>query len=437
MAATCSPRQIVATLVVFLVSVFWHPSQLSADGFSGVELPPVGTRLGEFAHIEPIGLDNRGRIVGGASLVIEESPGVFGDWVGFRFDPRSGVSSVLDPLDSLHTDAIAVNDRGAIFGVASGRHFNRKELFVHSDKAGFDFLRHGSKKWIRRGFWLHALTNNGNLAGTSPDRSGRQALLLYIEGQGWLDIWKQQTPLSGYIDHILVNDLGDFAVQAYEGLFVSLGGGRPERIGPEGFDFTLEALGNRRQVIGAYKRQPRHNWDIGGQNRPFVFTSQGGFVDILPKGFKHGKARWISKNGVIRGTATRRGDGDTLFRWDPVDGFESVGLKQALEDARPELTFRSAKVVDVNDRGELIAVVRVRPRNIISCWGTHSGKAFFYFDPEQGTVDLQRAVDEADLDLTIFEIVDLNDKGQIVVRACRSDTPSPGLPWTGVLLTPR
>jgi len=437
MMASCSPRQIVVTLALLLVSIFWQPAPASAAGFSAVELPPVETRLGDFTHIDPIGIDNRGRVVGGASLVIEESPGVFGDWVGFRFNPKSGLSIVLDPLDGLHTDAIAVNDRGMIFGAASGRHFNRAELFVHSDKAGFDFLENGSKKWIRRGFQLYAMTDNGNLVGSSSGRSRRWAPLLYLEGQGWINVWKQHTPVPGSVDDMRVNDLGDFALQTYEGVFVSLGGGRLERIGPEGFDFTLEALSKQRQVIGAYKRQSRHKWDIGGSNWPFVFTPTGGFVNILPDGFKHGSARWISKGGVIRGTATRKRGSDTLFRWDPGDGFETVDLKQAFDESPGEHTFRSAKVVDLNDRGELIAVVRVRPRNIATCWGTRGAKAFFYFDPRQGFVDLQQAVDGAGLDLRIFEVVDLNDKGQVVARACRSDAPSPGFPWTGVLLTPR
>ncbi len=436
--ASPSPRRFLVTLALLGLPVLLCPTLAFADGFSAFELPPVETRLGDFAHIDPIGIDNRGRVVGEASLVIEQSPGVFGEWVGFRFNPKSGLSSVLDPLDGLHTDVWAVNDRGMIFGVVSGRNFNQRKLFLYSDKAGFDLLENGSKKWIRRGFWLHALTENGNLAGTAPGRSGphSQALLLYREEQGWLNVWKQEEPLTGYVDEFLVNDSGDFALQSYEGVFASLGGGRPERIGPEGSDFTLEALGNRREVIGAYRRQSRHKWDIGGSDRPFVFSSQRGFVDILPKGFKHGRARWISKNGTIRGTATRKRGSDTLFHWDPVDGFESTDLKQAFEKSG-ELKFLSAKVVDVNDRGGLIAAVKVRPRNVTTCWGTHGAKAFVYFDPQQGFVDLQEAVDEADLDLTIFEVVDLNDRGDIVARACRSDAPSPGLPWTGVLLRSR
>jgi hypothetical protein len=439
MMVSHSSRRFLVAMALLWLPVLIHPPPASADGFSAVELPPVETRLGDFTHIDPIGIDNRGRVVGGASLPIESSPGVFGEWAGFRFNPKSGLSSILDPLDGLHTDIWAVNDRGMIFGSVSGRNFNQQKLFLYSDEAGFDFLENGSKKWIRRGFWLHALTDNGNLAGTAPGRSGRhsQALLLYREGQGWLNVWKREEPLPGYVDEFLVNDLGDFALQSYEGVFASLGGSRPERIGPEGFDFSLEALGNRNEVIGAYKRQSRHNWDIGGANRPFVFTPKRGFVDILPDGFKHGSARWISKNGAIRGTATRERGGDTVFRWDPVDDFESVDLKQAFEEGGGERTFRSAKVIDVNDRGQLIAVVRVRPRNITTCWGARGARLFVYFDPRQGFVDLQQAVDEAGLDLRIFEIVDLNDKGHIVVRACHSDVPSPGLPWTGILLRPR
>ena len=403
-----------------------------ADGFSALELPPVETRIGQFIEVEPSGIDRRGRVIGGAWPFDEQSPGSFGEWVGFRFYPKTGITRVIDPTEAFHTDFYKVTNRGLAYGESFPRSPRQQELFLHSDKAGFDFLEKGSTRRIRRNFAPDHLTEKGNLSGTVVGDP-----FLYLKGRGWIDLWERHEPVAEYLEKVLVNDRGDFALESPIETFVSLNGGNLERIGPEGSYVALEALGKRGQVIGSYRHPPRHIWEGPGPDRPYVFTLNDGFVDILDGGLEQGVARWIGKGGAIYGTATRDRGGDTLFRLDPGGALETVDLRRAFDESIAGYTFRSAKVVDVNKRGQLVAAVTVRPRNITTCWGTRGSELFVYFDQEQGFLNLQEAVDEADLDLLIFEIVDLNDRGHIVARACRAGEPSPGWPWTGVLLRPR
>ncbi|MCP4204016.1 MAG: hypothetical protein GY769_19020 [bacterium] len=415
------------------------PLFAAPDGFSAIELPPVETRMGDFRDVQPTGIDNRGRVVGGASLWEEESPFSFDYWTGFRFDSDTGVSSVVDPFDTLVTDVYLVNRRGTSFGEtfrpAYWRGKLRTELFLYNPDSGFDLLRKGSKRWIRNGFIFHDLTDGGNLAGVARPRAGKRlAALLYLGDRGWIDLAKQYGRLPGWVEEIRVNDAGEFALEIYPNVLIPGQRKSLERFGPEGFEFFLEELGANGEVIGYYTRPALHKYDSGGPPRPYVHTPKQGFVDILPSGFESGWARWISKAGVVRGTAIRDRSGDTVFSWDAAGGFESVNLKEAFEDTGSELTFRHATVIDVNDRGDFIAEIKTRrPWSTPRCTVTRKGVLFVYFDSGQGLVDLQQVIDENGLDLEIFDVVDLNDRGEVVARACRGQDQ----PRTGVLFVPR
>jgi hypothetical protein len=279
------------------------------------------------------------------------------------------------------------------------------------------------------------------LAGLSFDKNGEWAVVVYDPRHGWhgwrdwRDLWDSTSSRPQKIAKLLVNDRGDCALGASSGVVLATesGGSLRPIPGPAGHEFTLEALGPDGEVVGSYRRQPRHQLDRGGKPRPFVYSPRRGFVDLLPDELTRGSAKWISTSGVIRGPAQRLRDRDTLFAWDPANGFTAVDLRAAYEATGKQPRFRWAEVIDVNERGDFIAQVRVTPRPRSRCLGLDKRELFVYYDPRQGFVDLQQAVDQSGLDLEIAKLVALNDHAQIVAHACRAGNTPP----TGIVLTPR
>ncbi|MFQ5528497.1 MAG: hypothetical protein ACE5GX_19865 [Thermoanaerobaculia bacterium] len=401
------PPRILVSLLALLGSSILGPAARAQPGdFSVVELPAIPTRMGEFTDVTPAGIDEQGRVIGFSFFWEEANPHVFSYWVGFRFDPQSGTVVAHDPLNGLHSSAHMVNERGMFSGRSDGQKFHRQELFLHTDEGGIDLLRKRSKQWIRRNFQMHSLASNGYLAGLSFRRTGRQAPLLHLGRRGWIDLARRHDLPHRNYERIQVNRHADYAYQTGLEVYAGANLGPPERIGPDGFDFTLEAIGRSGEVIGGYERSSLHKFDVGGPKRPFLYTDDQGFRDILPADLRHGTARWITKDGTVIGTATRVRARDTVFRW--RDGVSDwVDLRQVLEDAGRDETFRTAKVVDANSSGAFIAEYKVRPTLPTQCFLSGTDPLFFYFDARQGLVDLQQSVDAAGLDLKLLEVVGL------------------------------
>lgn len=416
-------------LFAAVLSALW-PMGAAGLEFSAEELPPVVTRVGELAMLQPLAINNRGQVLGGAD--VWDGSWTSDYWVAFRFDPDSGSISV-DPGDGLHSEAFALDERGGVVGSTCGWHCRRDRIFRYTDDQGFDFLREGSTGWIRRSFFPTSVTARGDMAGYAYRNSGREAAVLYLGKTGWVDLASLDRRLIPGPDGFFLNAEGDFVLATWTGAYGVFGGGPVIEIGPDGLQTTIEALGAGGEVVGEV-HTPAPWKGVPGPRRAFVYTPGGGFREIHPSRLKESIARWVTASGVVGGIASRMQGGDTFFTYGPRRGLKLVNLRRELRRLYPGWKLLWADLDDMNEHLQVVGTLRARlPKAQVAAGEKRNRDVRFLLDPEAGMVDLQRVVDQAGLELELFaRPVDLNDRGQVLLRAGRADGS-----WSGVVITPR
>lgn len=404
---------IVTTCLVLLAALGAAVADAQRPRYVLHRLEPLETPVGVLDQVRALDLNDRGQIVGRA-----HNGGFGGTFhsAAFLFTPGVGMKD-LDPDGAYLSRALAVNDRGLVFGVVSGPfgpagRVSQKDVFLYEPGEGFTFL--GTNPRLRRQFSFSDLNNRGEVVGTLvARRRDRNLPYLYTPDQGWIDL-RFAHPRLAQIESSqphLLDDRGDVVL------------------------FTADALGDDEFLRQVYVLHPDGALDeiegrFGVHTRPVhrsPLNRTGGLLDnlrtwsgfrtrlylpgkgwrfLLPRDVGPDVSSWIGSTGLIGGLLHGGQYWDSVFTYDERRE-PKLRIEITPEDSRAFVGAETFGVIvwDMNDRGDFIGEVRA----LRSAW--------FVYSRETGLQDLQAIVDESGGgDLTLLAARRINKRGQILLH---------------------
>jgi len=383
-------------------------------------LPVLETPQGILPNVVGVEMNDSGQVAGWALDSLLGS-------AAFRFTSGSEMLN-LDPHGILNSTGHYLDPSGQVFGLAS-----IDEPFLYTDAAGYDFIRDRPVD-----FFALELSDRGELIGITRETRP----FIYSTAAGWLDLSDvnplfQENPTFAK----LINNDGDivFTMNRPPGTqesSVLLNGRRLVDLGDFGFPMNVpDAIDRVGRIVGLAEKSLSPDASVssrdGRQSRAYYFSPKLGVVDIHPKRFKDSYAGWIQSRGKTAGgsMARRRHDQfDTIFTYHPSSGME---IRATRREFKRFVRRRGAKldhisITDMNDRLEFVGPV----------WSTDDDRdenpfATFLSRPEGGLHSLQDIVDAMGVEAVVEAVMDINNKGQILIGVALPDGRS-----SAAILTP-
>lgn len=292
--------------------------------YSVTEIPPLGGPA-----VTPVALNERGQVVGAASVDATETR--------HAFLYSDGLTQDLGTLGGRESSASDLNDAGEVVGTAqNAAGFDR--AFLYRNGAMQDLGTLGG--WFSEARGVNAA---GEVAGQSADRDGFYLGFLYSNGT----MHSLGTLGGDYSDARAVNDQGHVTGRARtaanderayvhrDGVMRDIGAGRP------GMGIWTEDINERGDVVGMWVPETGYAGYTG-------FLYRDGVMRELVPG-RYTEPKQINDAGVVVGYA-HFGNAGHAFAW-----HETVGLVDLNERIDPALGFTLRVAEDINDRGQIVA----------------------------------------------------------------------------------
>ena len=367
---------------------------------------------GELTRVNAAGLNDRGQVVG----TFESDAG---DTVAFRV--ASGAEAeLLDPQGQQNTRGLAINDAGDVFGLLmNGNGSAQTGFFVFTGGGGFDLLGQGADNRIRTTFRFEDMNSSADLAGSVIRGANRERPYLYTAEDGWIELTDVDSRFRRFSIRVaLVNDRGDLVFHrppsgspAISETFL-LRGSEVFEVGDFGqFDNTPRAVNRAGRTVGS---------SVSSDDKKphaYVYSGPGGrLIDIHPPRFDSSDAVYVTAKGIVGGTIASADKTDTIFTWDNRRQ-RRMKLQARGPDFRrllaPEgLTLDSIDTVRMNERLEFVGRLIATNNEVLFL-------RWFYYSPATGLVDVQDLLEAAGSDGIVFEVIDMNDWGAMLLLVDR------------------
>ena len=310
----------------------------------------------------------------------------------------------LQPATAEQSRALAINERGQVYGLAFGPEGER-DVFIETPGKGFDFLENGKGDRIRRHFRMTDMNDVGDLVGHVAGTA-----VIYTAEEGWRNLAKLDSRIRSPRQ---INNRGDFLFMVAQPGGVQLSflwaDGELFELGDTEVRVSVPAdLNEAARVAGIYR-------DEANRQRAYVFAPKAGFVEVPARNFRMTAALEINEAGVIGGIFTPgHGGKNGIFVYDsaagPASGLRVLAKASDFRRIVPaNVSFKSFSVRDMNEQLQFIGTVTGKHQN---------GRLLtfaFMASPETGVVSLEGFFDEGVRRHVDATPVDINDHGDILL----------------------
>lgn len=389
-------------------------------------LPVLETPFGTLVNVKGRDMNERGQVAG------EVDNGRFPS-AAFRYTPGVGMED-LDPKGRYRSETAiraAINEHGDVFGVELNLSLRGTSVFVYRDQGGFDFLKKGRTKAIRRTFHMFGgqmfLPDAGFFCGTArlphPTEGTTVRPYLYVPGEGWTDLSSVHPRFRG--------ERGAWCkYMTQKGDLVFAIDGPPEPGAPgsfgtqetfvlaDGIVHQLPTFGQRVNVTNPPNEAALHPGgyvDELGNQRAYLWSPERGAIRLQPEG-EESFALQVNERSLVVGVMGPPNAADRVFTYTEEKGLRVVIDRRDLERllAPYGLEVLRVYVTDVNNQGAFVGEV---------FFDRGLGVGFpFYYSPRTGLVDLKAVIDRFDVDFrpirgAAVSVVEINDRDDILMVA--------------------
>lgn len=389
---------------------------------------PVTVGELEFPNLSGNDLNNRGEATGAAWGI-----GI----VAVRFAVGAGTVALKAGVgqgegDLTFASGERINDRGQIFGYFRGQ--GKRRMFLDTPGGGSRVLENP----FDERFSLRDFNQTGQIGGTAVlggEEDSSVEPWIYTPGRGWRNVAPDDPRFDGpFVGLASLNDRGDYTLVVAS----------PPNPGEEPPYGHQEAFLVRQGTVHALGDLGRPVTPVGelnsvgevaalsvtseGEEHAAYFAAATGLVDIHPPAFESSGAAWINEEGVVGGFGQRKGGDDTVFTYTPARGKMTRVAKhkkmRRLVRRAGLGKLRYLEVVTMNERLEFVGTAYA------TLDGDEEGMPF-YASKRAGVHSIQSLLDASGLALTAIDVVDLNDRGELLV-----DVETPEGRRTMAILTP-
>jgi uncharacterized membrane protein len=255
--------------------------------------------------------------------------------------PSSGLRELPLPAGFYHSEAVAINNRGHVVGIAYDRAFGNRQSFIFADNvlilltgnkarayhigesdevAGESLLpgktttapvlwAHGSIRALGGccGGSTRSINKNDEAIGDAYDEHGRYYAFLWTETSGLRRIG----PPDRYSSAIAINDLDHVVIQAFSGVYLYSVESSIHLALTSKFPSHPQAINDCDVIVGSFG-------PFADADRAFVWDKSLGFQDLntlIPSdsGWKLKSATGINDRGEIVGKGEPKGEEDSGF----------------------------------------------------------------------------------------------------------------------------